>query len=265
MNVLALSAWVALSCRSGWTVAPADVAAPPPDALKTASGVAMTVLKPGGGEERPGSDDCVKVHFIAWNRDGSFLASSRRHAELESQCLRTMFAGLAAAVQTMVVGEERRVWVPAALTYKGDDDDDGAPPGADVTFDVELLEIQKAPEAPRDLKAPSSARKSPSGLALEILQKGRGTQHPAASDRMTLHFSGWTAGGRLIESSVMGGQPATYEMEGVLPGWREALPQMVVGDKVRLWIPAALAFGEKPRRGTPRGDVVYELELLGLE
>jgi peptidylprolyl isomerase len=251
MTLPALLAWVAL----------ADLAAPPPDALKTASGVAMTVLKAGGGDERPGSNDCVKVHFIAWSRDGSFLAGSRGQVEPETQCLRTMLAGVADALQTMVVGEERRLWVPAALTYKPDDD---APPGADVTFDVELVEIQKAPEAPRDLKAPPSARKSPSGLALEVLHEGSGTQHPAPTDRMTLHFSGWTADGRLIESSVMGGQPATYEMEGVLPGWREALPQMVVGEKVRLWIPAALAFGEKPRRGTPRGDVVYELELLGL-
>jgi FKBP-type peptidyl-prolyl cis-trans isomerase len=38
----------------------------------------------------------------------------------------------------------------------------------------------------------------------------------------------------------------------------------VVGEKARVWIPAALAFGDKPRRGTPRGDVVYELELLEL-
>jgi FKBP-type peptidyl-prolyl cis-trans isomerase len=262
MNVLALAAWVALSCRSGWTVAPADVAAPPPEALKTDSGVAMTVLHEGGGEERPGSNDCVKVHYVAWNRDGSFLASSRLHTELESQCLRTMFAGMAAAVQTMVVGEQRRVWVPAALTYKGDDDD--APPGADVTFDVELVEIQKAPPTP-DLTAPPSARTTPSGLAVQVLREGHGGEHAAPGRRVTLHFSGWTAGGRLLESSVMGGQPATFEFEGVMPGWREALQSMVVGDQVRIWVPATLAFGEKPRRGQPRGDLVYELELLALE
>jgi FKBP-type peptidyl-prolyl cis-trans isomerase len=243
--------------------APADVAAPPPDALVTASGVAMTILKAGEGQERPGANDCVKVHFTGWKRDGSFLASSRLGGEPDSQCLKTMFRGVADALQTMVAGEERRLWVPADLTYKMDDLDE-PPPGADVTFDLELLEIQKAPETPRDLTAPRSARKTPSGLALQMLHKGRGTRHPASDSRMTLHFSGWTADGRLIESSVMGGQPATYEMEGVLPGWREALPRMVVGDKVRLFIPASLAFGEKARRGTPRGDVVYELELLQL-
>ena len=263
MTGLVLSAWFALACRTEWTLAPADVAAPPPGALKTASGVAMTVLKPGEGQERPGSNDCVKVHFIAWNRDGSFLAGSRRHAEPESQCLRTMFAGVADALQTMAVGEARRLWVPANLTYKGDDDD--APPRADVTFDVELVEIQKAPATPQDLTAPPSARKTPTGLAIQVLNEGRGQDHPGPGRSVTLHFSGWTSGGRLIESSVMGGQPATFELESVMPGWREVLPSMVVGEQVRIWIPAGLAFGEKPRRGQPRGDLVYELELLDLQ
>jgi FKBP-type peptidyl-prolyl cis-trans isomerase len=244
--------------------APVDVAAPPAEALKTVSGVPMTILKAGQGRERPEANDCVTVHFSSWKRDGSFLTSSRVGGEPESRCLKTMFAGVADALQTMVVGEERRLWVPADLTYKMDDPDE-PPPRADLTMDVELLEIQKAPATPQDLTPPRSARKTPSGLALEVLHKGSGVRHPAPGDRMTVHFSGWMADGRLIESSVMGGQPATYEMEGVLPGWREALPQMVVGEKVRLWMPAALAFGEKPRRGTPRGDVVYELELLELQ
>jgi FKBP-type peptidyl-prolyl cis-trans isomerase len=242
---------------------PADVAAAPPGALTTASGVLMTILKAGGGNVRPESNDCVKVHFAGWKRDGSFLASTRLRDEPESQCLQAMFVGVADALKMMVVGEERRLWVPADLTYKRDDHDE-PPPRADVTFDVELLEIQKAPPTPRELKAPRSARKTPSGLAVQVLHKGRGARSPGPESRMTLHVSGWTTDGRLIESSVMAGQPATYELEGVLSGWREALQGMVVGDKVRLWIPAALAFGEKPRRGQPHGDVVYELELLGI-
>jgi peptidylprolyl isomerase len=222
------------------------------------------VLKPGEGAERPGLNDCVKVRYIAWNRDGSFLAGVQPHAEPKSQCLRTMIAGVADGLQTMVAGEKRRLWIPAALTYKPDDDDD-APPPADVTFDIELVEIQKAPPAPQAMTAPPSAQKTPTGLAIEVLREGRGEERPGPGRSVTLHFSGWTAGGRLIESSVMGGQPATFEFESVMPGWREALLTMAVGEQVRLWIPAALAFGEKPRRGQPRGDLVYELELLALQ
>jgi peptidylprolyl isomerase len=256
----AVSAWMA----SSGPLPPADVAAAPPGAVQTASGVAMTILKRGRGQERPQGNDCVKLHFTGWKRDGSFLASSRLRGEPENQCLQAMFPGVAEALKTMVVGDERRLWIPADLTYRMDDPDE-PPPRADVTYDVELLEIQRAPPTPQHLSAPSWARKRPSGLALQVLRRGRGTRHPAPGSRMTLHFSGWTSDGRLVESSVMAGRPATYELEGVMPGWREALQQMVVGDKVRVWIPAALAFGEKPRRGTPRGDLVYELELLELQ
>jgi peptidylprolyl isomerase len=82
--------------------------------------------------------------------------------------------------------------------------------------------------------------------------------------QVTLHFSGWTTQGDLIESSVMAHRPAVFSMTGVIAGWREALATMVVGDKVRVWIPMALGYGPHPRRGQPRGDLVYELELLGL-
>jgi hypothetical protein len=98
--------------------APADVAAAPADAIKTDSGVPMTILRAGHGTERPQANDCVTVHFTGWKRDGSFLVSSRVGGEPESQCLKTMFAGVADALQTMVIGEERRLWVPADLTYK---------------------------------------------------------------------------------------------------------------------------------------------------
>ena len=47
--------------------------------------------------------------------------------------------------------------------------------------------------------------------------------------------------------------------------WRDVLRLMVVKDKVRIWIPAALAFGDKPRRGQPKGDLIYDLELLAIE
>jgi peptidylprolyl isomerase len=59
----------------------------------------------------------------------------------------------------------------------------------------------------------------------------------------------------------MAKRPVVFDMVGVIAGWREALLDMVPGQKVRLWIPAALAYGAKPRRRQPKGDLVYELEL----
>jgi FKBP-type peptidyl-prolyl cis-trans isomerase len=242
---------------------PTDVASPPKDARISPSGVASKILKVGHGRERATRNDCVTALYTIWKRDGSLLGGSRRLSQPGRICLRSMFPGMAQAVKTMAPGERRRLWIPANQTYDGDDD---KPPPLDVTVDFELLVIQKAPAMPSDLKAPPpSATKLESGVSFRRLKNGTGTQHPSSSSKMRLHFSGWTRSGELIESSVMAGQPATFELVSAMRGWREVLKLMVSGDKVRVWIPAALAFGDKPRRGQPKGDLVYEVELLSLE
>jgi peptidylprolyl isomerase len=248
----------------GQLPAPYDVAAPPAGALKTPSGVAIEILRRGRGRQHPRANDCVKLHFSAWKRDGTFLSDTRRWRDPQSQCLVTAFPGVAEALKKMVPGELCRVWVPARLTFRPDDDD--APPSVDVTLDIELYEIVAAPPTPSDLKAPpAGARRTSSGLVIETLKKGKGSQHPQDANQVKLDFSGWSADGRLIESSVMAHHPAIFPMTGVMRGWREALLQMGVGDKVRLWIPRDLAFGAQAARGQPKGDLVYELELLEIQ
>ncbi|MEA2700119.1 MAG: hypothetical protein QOI66_4390 [Myxococcales bacterium] len=248
----------------GQLPAPPDVAAPPAGAIKTASGVAIKILRPGRGTQHPQSNDCVKLHFSAWKRDGTFLSDTRHWGDPQNQCLVTAFPGITEALKKMTVGEQCRVWVPARLTFRAGDDD--APPPIDTTFEIELYDIVKAPPTPRSLKSPpAKATKQPSGLAVETLKKGTGTVHPLDTNQVMLHFSGWTADGRLVESSVMARHAAIFPMTGVMRGWHDALLQMVVGDKVRVWIPRDLAFGAKPGRGQPKGDLVYELELLEIQ
>ena len=248
------------------------MASPPPDATKTPSGLALKVLKRGRGKDRPSGNDCVKLHYTASKRNGEFMGSTHRWGEPEGQCLASMFPGVAEAVKDMRAGELRRLWVPAILIKRAKDDDDEedvdkAPP-LDVTFDIELVDVIKAPPTPADLrKAPSAAVKLPSGLALLVLKRGTGKDRPNENSRVTLIVSGWTTDGKLVESSVMGGRPrpASHDMVGVIRGWREALLRMVAGEKVRAWIPAGMAYGERPRRGQPKGDLVYELELVSID
>ena len=69
----------------------------------------------------------------------------------------------------------------------------------------------------------------------------------------------------MFDSSVLRGQPITFPLNGVIPGWTEGVQLMVVGEKRRLWIPAALAYGEHPRMpGAPAGDLVFDVELLDI-
>jgi peptidylprolyl isomerase len=107
--------------------------------------------------------------------------------------------------------------------------------------------------------------RTPSGLAYRVLASGSGTTHPAAGGRVQVEFSGWTRDGALFATTATAGRPALFSMSDVVAGWREVLATMVVGEKRRLWVPASLAYGDKPRRGLPAGDLVYELTLVGVE
>jgi FKBP-type peptidyl-prolyl cis-trans isomerase len=121
-----------------------------------------------------------------------------------------------------------------------------------------------APEAPPDVAAPpADAKMTASGLAFKILVKGSGTNHPGPHDRVTVEYTGWTPDGKTFDSSVPTGEPARFPLDGVIKGWSEGLQLMVKGEKRRFWIPAALAYGDKPTRpGAPAGPLVFDVALL---
>jgi FKBP-type peptidyl-prolyl cis-trans isomerase len=248
--------------------APSDVGKPPADAKKTASGLATKVLTKGTGKDKPKPEDKVKVHYSGWTKDGKMFDSSVQRGQPAVFGVSQVIKGWTEALQLMVAGEKRRVWIPAALAY-GEQAGMGAPSG-DLTFDVELLEIMVAPKppaVPKDVKAaPADAKKTASGLAYKVLQKGTGKDHPAASNRVTVHYSGWTTDGKMFDSSVARGEPATFGLGQVIKGWTEGVQLMTVGEKARFWIPAALAYGDKPSRpGAPSGMLVFDIELISFQ
>ena len=244
---------------------PSDVAAPPPDAVKTASGLVTKVLTKGTGKEHPAEEDAVKVHYTGWTKDGVMFDSSIPKNEPITFPLNQVIKGWTEGVALMVKGEKRRLWVPTALAY-GDKPREGAPSG-DLTFDVELLEIQRAPRAPEDVKTPpASAKKTASGLVYKVLKPGTGKDTPRPTDFVTVHYSGWTPDGKLFDSSVMRNEPLTLPVNGVIKGWTEGLLLMKTGEKARFWIPADLAYGDKPSKpGAPAGKLVFDVELLSIK
>lgn len=122
------------------------------------------------------------------------------------------------------------------------------------------------PETPSDVAAaPADAAKTASGLASKVLLAGKGDQHPAAADTVTVHYSGWTTDGKLFDSSVQRGQPTSFPLNGVIKGWTEGLQLMVEGEKRRFWIPAGLAYGESPGGGRPGGLLVFDVELISIK
>ncbi|WAC21866.1 FKBP-type peptidyl-prolyl cis-trans isomerase [Luteolibacter sp. SL250] len=124
----------------------------------------------------------------------------------------------------------------------------------------------KMPETPADVKAaPADAAKTASGLASKVLQAGKGTKKPAATDTVTVHYSGWTTDGKMFDSSVQRGEPTSFPLNGVIKGWTEGLQLMVEGEKRRFWIPADLAYGENPGGGRPGGLLVFDVELISIK
>jgi FKBP-type peptidyl-prolyl cis-trans isomerase len=248
--------------------APEDVAAPPKDAKKTASGLSYKVLTAGTGKDHPGPEDQVKVHYTGWTTDGKMFDSSVTRGQPAGFRVNGVIKGWTEGLQLMTTGEKVRLWIPGDLAYGDKPQRPGMPAGM-LVFDVELLEITAAPKpppVPTDVKAPpASAKKTESGLAYRVLQKGTGTTHPTATDRVRVHYSGWTTDGKMFDSSVTRGEPITFGLNGVIKGWTEGVQLMVEGEKTRFWIPGNLAYGDKPTRpGAPAGMLVFDIELLGI-
>jgi peptidylprolyl isomerase len=128
-----------LSCAGcAGSDAPPDVDAPPADAVKSASGLASKVLRPGTGTRHPRPNSRVLVHYSGWTTDGMKFDSSVDRGEPIAFGLDQVIPGWTEGVQMMVEGERRRFWIPEHLAYKGAP---GAPAGM-LVFDVELIRIE---------------------------------------------------------------------------------------------------------------------------
>ncbi|HHO52096.1 MAG TPA: peptidylprolyl isomerase [Deltaproteobacteria bacterium] len=109
---------------------------------------------------------------------------------------------------------------------------------------------------------PEDAQRSSSGLAWTVVERGPGGPTPSEAAKVTVHYTGWTTDGRLFDSSLQRGVPATFGLNQVIEGWTEGLQLMSVGDTFRFWIPEDLAY--KGRAGAPWGLLIFEVSLLGI-
>lgn len=141
----------------------------------------------------------------------------------------------------------------------GAKNDSGTPPG-------------QTNVSPKDETAPSPKGQTNemlttgSGLKYQVLKRGTGTVSPKATDTVKVHYHGTLLDGTVFDSSVDRGQPISFPLNGVIPGWTEGLQLMKVGDKFKFEIPPNLAYGPSSRpKIPPNGPLVFEVELLGIE
>lgn len=241
---------------------PANLEAPPENALRIDSGLAWIVLAEGQkDEEPPGEEATVLVQYSNWTTDGELLDSTLHRGEPRALTMNLVAEGFRETFGMMVPGERRLVWLPPELTeFEGRRVYDET-----VVFDLELLSYMSPPQKPANVSTiPDDAERSLTGLAWRLLKPGTGDLNPGRGDTVEVVYALWTRDGRLFDSSYAHARPGRFELNETLPfGFNEALFGMVVGEKRLVWIPEDLAYrGQKDR---PQGMLVFEIELLSIE
>lgn len=106
-----------------------------------------------------------------------------------------------------------------------------------------------------------------SGIQYEVITEGTGPK-PKSSDEVKVHYTGTLLDGTIFDSSIRRGEPATFPLSAVIPGWTEGLQLMSVGSKYKLYIPGKLAYGAQGQQQAgigPNETLVFEVELLSIE
>jgi FKBP-type peptidyl-prolyl cis-trans isomerase len=125
--------------------------------------------------------------------------------------------------------------------------------------------MQAGAEFLRENKEKDAVKTTESGLQYKIVEQGDGPK-PEAEDTVRVHYKGTLIDGTEFDSSYKRGQPAEFQVNGVIPGWTEALTMMPVGSKWVLYIPPNLAYGERrvSEHIGPNETLIFDIELLDI-
>ena len=107
---------------------------------------------------------------------------------------------------------------------------------------------------------------TPTGLQYQLLERGKGTEHPTASSKVTVHYHGTLLDGTVFDSSVDRDKPISFSLNQVISGWTEGVQLMVVGDKFKFFIPSTLGYGSKAAgKIAPGSLLIFEVSLLEIQ
>jgi len=244
--------WTCLCALSVWTsnvlAQPAEVIAPPPAAR---AGDEATKLDTPEGQ----------LGYALGLRIGARIAADFRgqQAPLDP-------AALARGLADAVVGAKPRLdekTIAAAIERFETRMREQERAFAARMAEVAKTNKAKAAEFMNTNAAKQGVKTLPSGLQYEVLRAGEG-RRPTVDDTVSTHYRGTHLDGSEFDATDPAGEPATFPLRGVVPGWQEALPLMGVGAKWRLYVPPELGYGEEgsPPVIEPNEVLIFEIELV---
>lgn len=126
-------------------------------------------------------------------------------------------------------------------------------------------EIEKGRAFLAENKKRTGVVETASGLQYEVMTEGTGAK-PGPTSRVTTHYTGSTIDGKVFDSSVQRGQPLSFGLHQVIPGWTEGLQLMSPGSKYKLFIPYELGYGERGAGAAIPGGaaLIFEVELIAV-
>lgn len=245
---------------------PDNVGKPPASAVALPSGTKYAVVRPGTGKVKARQFDTVTFDYTAWDSEGRMIDTTELRKRTVTAPPYKQSAAMSEMLTALTAGERARFWVDSEKMMNDGKPLAGVKPGL-LCYELDVQKIVKAehepPPSPPDVaKPPDGVKRSPKGVFYRVLRAGSGKdpRHPAANDSVKVHYTGWTTDGRMFDSSVLRGEPATFNLQGVVAGWTDGIPMMTVGERVRFWIPEELAYKGAP--GKPAGMLVFDVELL---
>jgi peptidylprolyl isomerase len=237
-----------------------------PEWIGHESGIEYLIQERGQGDLAV-LNDVVKVHYVLMLEDSTVIDSSRERGEPVSFKLGAgqVIKGWDVAFTYLHQGDKAWIRIPPDLGY-GDRAMGNIPPNSLLIFDVEVVDIIRAPE-PYSIDEKTTVHSLPSGLRYSIVDKGKGKKLEEGM-RVKVHYTGFFEDLSMFDSSVERDQPIEIILGRgmVIKGWEEGLAQLRVGDKARLWIPYQMAYGEQGRGPIPpRADLIFDVEVLQAE
>jgi len=161
-------------------------------------------------------------------------------------------------------GARYRFEVPPDLAFGKKGAGALVPPDTATIWEIELVNVQKPMSVPEFSMSPAERLvTTESGLQYEVIKEGTGSS-PETSSTVVVHYAGWLEDGTLFDSSYGRGDPATFNLRGVIKGWTEGIALMKEGAVYKFTIPSDLGYREQgsPPKIPPNATLIFHVELI---